>query len=369
MLVLDAAPAGAHLALERYDRDLVTERREPKRVASLAGGHTSTSLAPGSYRIVMEGPGLAKVLAPFEIRRGEKRDISLVAPRASAVPAGFAYVPAGEFLFGDGDEQLRTQWLHTVPIHRQKTGAFLIAQHETTYEEWIGFLNTLPAAESARYTPNVSSATRGALRLKDVDGVWQLTFQPSTHRYSALFGEPIAYVGRKTLARQDWRRFPVAGVSVEDAARYAAWLRSTRRLPGARLCNELEWERAARGADDRLFPVGDAVAPDDANFDQTYGRVDSAYGPDVVGSHTASRSPFGVDDLMGNVFELVTSSVKPDEFVIRGGGYFFGSVNGRSTNREPVPATFRDVVVGIRICSSAVAATEAAQALEGNEGK
>jgi hypothetical protein len=72
---------------------------------------------------------------------------------------------------------------------------------------------------------------------------------------------------------------------------------------------------------------------------------------------------------MGNVFELVTSSVKPDEFVIRGGGYFFGSVNGRSTNREPVPATFRDVVVGIRICSSAVAATEAAQALEGNEGK
>jgi hypothetical protein len=57
---------------------------------------------------------------------------------------------------------------------------------------------------------------------------------------------------------------------------------------------------------------------------------------------------------MGNVFELATSSVKKDEFVIRGGGYFFGSVNGRSTNREPVPSTFRDVVVGIRICSSAV---------------
>ena len=76
-------------------------------------------------------------------------------------------------------------------------------------------------------------------------------------------------------------------------------------MPGARLCTELEWERAARGADDRLFPHGDELDADDANFDVTYGRVDSAYGPDVVGSHPASRSPFGVDDLAGNVFELV----------------------------------------------------------------
>ena len=96
---------------------------------------------------------------------------------------------------------------------------------------------------------------------------------------------------------------------------------------GARLCTELEWERAARGGDDRLFPHGDELASDDANFDSTYGRVDSAYGPDAVGSHPASRSPFGVDDLAGNVFELVTSSLKPDELVIRGGAYYFGSTN------------------------------------------
>jgi formylglycine-generating enzyme required for sulfatase activity len=353
-LALDASPGSAQIVLERYDRDPVTERREPRRVASLSRGRTTTALAPGSYRIVIDGVGLARVFFPFEIRRGETRDLRLTAPRASSIPAGYAYVPPGEFWFGDGDEQLRTQFLHAVPIHRHKTGAYLIALHETTYAEWIAFLNALPPRESARYAPNVSSATRGSLRLKDVEGVWQLTFQPTTQRYSAASGEPIVYVGRKTLARQDWLHFPVAGVSPEDAARYVAWLRATRRLPGARLCNELEWERAARGADDRLFPVGDAVVPDDANFDLTYGRVDSAYGPDVVGSHVASRSPFGVDDLMGNVFELVTSSVKKDEVVIRGGGYFFGSVNGRSTNREPVPATFRDVVVGIRICSSVV---------------
>ena len=76
-------------------------------------------------------------------------------------------------------------------------------------------------------------------------------------------------------------------------------------MPGARLCSELEWERAARGGDDRMFPHGDELRAEDANIDLTYGRVDSAYGPDAVGSHPASRSPFGVDDLAGNVLELV----------------------------------------------------------------
>jgi formylglycine-generating enzyme required for sulfatase activity len=353
-LVLSATPLSAEIALERYERDPVTEKREPKRMATLRGGESTTALAPGSYRLVVDGPGLAHFAYTFEMRRGEKHNVTLAAPRAASIPAGFVYVPAGEFWFGDGDEQLRTQFLGAVPIHKRKTGAYLIAQRETTYEEWIAFLNTLPAADSARYAPNVSAATRGSLRLRQVGDDWQLTFQPTSRRYSALSGEPIVYVGRKTLARQDWMRFPVAGVSSEDARRYLAWLRSARGVPGARLCNELEWERAARGADDRLFPIGDAVAPDDANFDLTYGRVDSAYGPDVVGAHAASRSPFGVDDLMGNVFEFAVSSVKKDELVIRGGSYFFGSVNGRSTNREPVAPTFRDVVVGIRVCSSVV---------------
>jgi len=356
-LALNASPPGVDIVLERYERDPVTEKREPRRVANLKAGESTTTLAAGSYRMVMSGAGLAHVSYPFEIRRGERHAANVTVPRASAVPEGFVYVPAGEFFFGDNDELLRTQFLHTVPMHQQRTGAYLIAQRETTYAEWISFLGSLPPSESARYAPNVSAATRGSLRLRQVDDSWQLTVQPTSQRYSAMSGEPIVYIGRKTLARQDWLHFPVAGISPQDANRYVAWLRSARGLPGARLCTELEWERAARGADDRLFPIGDSVAPSDANFDLTYGRVDSAYGPDVVGSHTASRSPFGVDDLMGNVFEFAVSSVKKDEYVIRGGGYFFGSVNGRSTNREPVAPTFRDVVVGIRVCSS----------VEGNE--
>jgi len=155
--------------------------------------------------------------------------------------------------------------------------------------------------------------------------------------------------------RQKWTLFPVGGVSMDDIERYLAWLRGTGRVPGARLCSDLEWERAARGADGRLFPHGDELAPDDANIDVTYERAEDAYGPDEVGSHPASRSPFEVDDMAGNIFERVASPGARDNLVIRGGGYFFGAASARSTNREPFPRLAREVAVGFRVCADLAA--------------
>jgi formylglycine-generating enzyme required for sulfatase activity len=359
MVILRTTPPAQTVTLERYDRDPVNGRRVPK---MMPGSYLSGPivLPQGAYRFTVRGPGLADVYFPFEVQRGEHLTIDLALPQAGAVPAGFAYVPPGSFWFGDGDEQLRSQFLGTVPVHRRSTGAYAIARHETTYAEWITFLDALPEGERSRYAPNVSAATRGSLRLRETGGTWELAFQPTSRRYTAAAGEPVTYVGRRTLAQQDWRQFPVSGISPQDAERYVAWLRSSGRIPRARLCTELEWERAARGADERIFPSGDEIGPDEANFDQTYGRVDSAYGPDVVGSHQASRSPFGVDDLMGNVFELTVSVLNRDEFVIRGGGYYFAAINGRSTNREPVSSAFRDPIVGIRLCASPEGENDAA---------
>src|SRR5262249_22694195 len=158
------------------------------------------------------------------------------------------YVPPGEFWFGDADEQLRAQFLATVPIHRRRTGAYLIAARETTYAEWIAFLETLPAEERARREPSAAATSHGSLHLRATEGTWQYTLQPTTNRYVARAGESIVYDGRKQRARQDWLQFPVAGVSANDVESYLGWLRKTGRVPGARLCTELEWERAARGA-------------------------------------------------------------------------------------------------------------------------
>jgi formylglycine-generating enzyme required for sulfatase activity len=349
-VAFDGAPSGAEVSLERYLRDPVTNLRLGQARPAAARGENK--LAPGSYRLTVRASGRADLLIPFEVAVGERVSLQLSAPAAASVPEGFVYVPAGTSWFGDADERLRIEFLDTVPLHRRKTEAFVIERHEVTYREWIEFLESLPARDQTAYAPDVSAITRGSLQLRRREEGWQLSFQPTVQRYTAVAGMPVSYIGRKIRARQDWLDFPVAGISSVDAERYEGWLRQSGRVPGARLCSELEWEHAARGADDRVFPHGDQLSPDDANFDLTYGRVNTAFGPDMAGSHPTSRSPFGVDDLAGNVLELTVSSVNPGEIVMRGGAYFFNSVTCRSTNRNPVPATFRDVTTGLRICAS-----------------
>jgi formylglycine-generating enzyme required for sulfatase activity len=146
-------------------------------------------------------------------------------------------------------------------------------------------------------------------------------------------------------------RLPVTGVTWENAQAYAGWLHRSGRLPGARICDEREWERAARGADDRLYPHGQRLAGDEANIDETYGRHPLAFGPDEVGSHPASDSPFGVADLAGNVWEWARSVVKSPRIVQRGGGFYHEKVASRSNNREPGEETLREIHIGVRLCA------------------
>jgi formylglycine-generating enzyme required for sulfatase activity len=183
------------------------------------------------------------------------------------------------------------------------------------------------------------------------DGSFQLTLQPTSRAYTAVGGEPIRYAGRATAAQQDWLRMPVSGISWPDALAYTAWLDRTGRLVGARPCDEHEWERAARGADGRLFPHGDRLAADDADFAETYGRIPEAFGPDEVGSHPASDSPFGVSDLAGNGLEWTASRGDDSEVALRGGSWYLNPLAVRSNNREPTAPELREVTMGLRICA------------------
>jgi formylglycine-generating enzyme required for sulfatase activity len=181
-----------------------------------------------------------------------------------------------------------------------------------------------------------------------------LLLQPasSEYRYKVRSSEPLRYAKRERLSEQSWLRFPVSGVSWEDAQAYVAWLDESGRVPHARLCTEYEWERAARGADAREYPHGNRLDPEDANFDQTYGREAGGFGPDEVGAHPASSSPFGVEDLAGNIHEWVVNSLSEKRVAVRGGSFYFGRMTARLNNHAELEATMRNITQGLRVCAT-----------------
>ena len=226
-----------------------------------AAGPTPRKLAlpRGAHVLVFRAPGRAEVRYPVYVQRGERLAVTVDLPDASRVPAGFVVAAAGRFLFGAaGDEASRRGFFDTVPLHEVDSHPYLIGRTEVTYAEWMAFVDSLPLAERAKRTPGVATKVgfAGALRVDPSPRGWRITLQPVDRAYSASWGEPIHYLGRRDHETQDWRRLPVTGISADDAEAYAEWLGATGRVPGARLCSELEWERAARGADDRVYPHG-----------------------------------------------------------------------------------------------------------------
>ena len=98
---------------------------------------------------------------------------------------------------------------------------------------------------------------------------------------------------------------PVIGVTWSDAAAYAAWM-------GKQLPSEAQWEFAARGRENRKYPWGNTDP--DANR-ANYG--DHLSIPSLVFMHDEGRTPEGVCDLAGNVYEWADELFLPYDPVKR----------------------------------------------------
>jgi formylglycine-generating enzyme required for sulfatase activity len=354
-LELVTEPPGAHVQLERYHPDARgVLRLQP--VQSLGPTPiTHAQLPAGSYLLHITRPGRAPVDLPLLLTRGERERVHLVLP--SDVPPGYAYIPPGCFLLGTAEPEKIRGFLHSPPLHRSCLDeGYLIGRTEVTFGDWVAYLDTLPSdAAARRILEQPRFGAFGAITLRHQPGAgWVFSFHPSRERVlTAREGETFRYPGRPRRDTADWRRFPLSGVSAEDLAGYFYWLDRSGHLPGARLCTENEWERAARGADGREYPHGERLQPEDANIDTTYDRQPTGFGPDMVGSYPVSTSPFGLADMAGNAFEL-TRPVTPDlgRIALRGGGWYYDRTLALVANRTAGDPTQRDSAIGVRVCAS-----------------
>ncbi|WNG41896.1 SUMF1/EgtB/PvdO family nonheme iron enzyme [Archangium violaceum] len=348
-LHLESEPGGARVLLEQAVEEHGRLRWTPPRPLGetpLAG----VELPPGSYRLTLQRPERPSIHYPVLLGRGERFQARV--PLPASIPEGYVYVPPGRFLYGSTHDEDTRRNLQGVPLQEWTTDGFLIGRTEVTHADWLVFLRTLPPQARSIYRP-AGVDQSGTLDVVELaDGTWEFRLKRPGHLYSAREGQRLRYLERDRRAEQDWLRFPVSGISWDDARAYLAWLDRTGRLRGARLCEKHEWERAARGADGRLFPHGGTLAPDDANFDETYGRKALAFGPDEVGSHPSSDSPFGVADISGNVWEWMSSASSPGQPIYGGGGFYQQRSAARSTNHGSGEPHLRSPFIGLRVCAS-----------------
>jgi formylglycine-generating enzyme required for sulfatase activity len=104
---------------------------------------------------------------------------------------------------------------------------------------------------------------------------------------------------------------PVVYVSSKEAEKFCTWL-SSKEGKKYRLPTEAEWEYAARGMDGRTFPWGESLdggqlanfADKRTNFAWRDPFIDDGFAETApVGSYPRGVSPFGIEDMAGNVFE------------------------------------------------------------------
>ena len=281
-------------------------------------------LPAGSYVFTASRRGMRDARLHVRVGRGTRTTLRPRLYDDAAIGAGFVHVPAGPFVYG-GDPDA----LNAAPRAIVDVDDFAIAEHPTTCAEYLEFLNDDPQ-RNAPHVPRTKP---------DGGSLWSLD---DGGRYAL---PPIDADGNPVHPRA-----PVMGVSYVDATTYAAW-RSKRDGVAYRLPTEIEWEKAARGADGRFFPWGDG-------FDPTFCKMAlSRPGrpqPEPVGAFPVDVSVYGMRDAAGSIREWCDSwfDETKETRVLRGGAWYFNAAYCRVAFRHGYLPHIVFTNFGIRLAKS-----------------
>ena len=260
--------------------------------------------------------------------------------RNPTVPA-LIEVPAGPFIAGsDAAEREAAYRLDETAYGHSRTreGRWYARERKRGTHRLEGFFITRTPITNRQYAAFVAATGRPAPGVDEATwrGYGLIHPYTRTRRHSWQDGMPP----------EDRGDHPVVLVSHADANAYAAWL-SARTGRTWRLPTELEWEKAARGTDGRLFPWGDGFDPARLNSHDA-GPFDTM----PVGRFPAGASPYGMLDAAGQVFEWTATRGRPGRFTVKGGSWDdSGCGVCRPAARHGRPAALKHILIGFRLAA------------------
>jgi eukaryotic-like serine/threonine-protein kinase len=312
-LSLTSIPTGAQVFAQRFvEQDRVLVAGEERFLGRAP--FKDVRLDPGSYLITLKAPGYRDARYPVLLGRGGHHAAEVNLYRDDEIGRGFVYVPGGSVVVG-GD----TEAIDPLPRQSVEVSDFAISEFPVTFRNYCDFLDEIDAVSpelAQKRAPQDKRGSEGLIVVRGADSQWE----PSE---VIIEGE-----ARKLFPIEEGhtQNVPVLLIDWFDARAYCRWL-GKKFDAVIRLPTEVEWEKAARGADGRLFPWGD-------RFDATFAlmRDSRSYPvqPEPVGSFVKDVSPYGVRDMAGGAREWVAdvfgertrqeldAEVEPDPTTSRG---------------------------------------------------
>jgi sulfatase modifying factor 1 len=230
------------------------------------------------------------------------------------------------------------------PPHQVFVDSFQMETTEVTIGQYVAFLN------AAEMGPN-----------SHLNGCFD---QPCAATSAEEPSSNISFDGALYTVPDLVANLPMTHVTWYGAGAYCEAI--DRRLP-----TEAEWERAARGAEQRVYPWGNEWGPEYANTNRRDNTgLPTSSGPEQVGSFPSGASPYGILDMGGNVAEWVQDWYQADFYsqpaasqpnpqgptvgttkVIRGGSWDTVPFFARTMHRQDYDPTTQTLFIGFRCVS------------------
>lgn len=346
----DTLRTNPYIETEYLDKPGVAKQEKPGKVADQKVKPVPEKNAEPKVAAASASPAISTPVKPVEAAPAKSRTPLLIGIGAMLlVLAGLGY-----WLLGSGDESTEAPSTaatsQAATTESSPTGATSQYPQQTAPEGMVYVIGGVLRVGRDDGKDNEKPAHVVSIKPFFIDKTEVTNEQYLKFIEAAGHPAPPSWNGSRFQAGAE--QLPVTDVTWEDATAYAKWA-------GKRLPTEEEWEYAARGSNDKnIYPWGEDWRDGAANVkrDQNDATQLSA-----IGQFQSGVSPFGVMDMIGNVWEWTASDYKEypggkadrpvagytNLKVIRGGSYDTLSSDATATLRTGWPAGRKDWPKGV----------------------